>query len=90
MFLPLLYEFSVGTASATEVTPKYSDLLKGSGIEFIKGFVTSVQFEEKQIEIQTISNDNNNNNNNSEKKFLKFDKIVIAVGIQPKLDMIPG
>jgi NADH dehydrogenase FAD-containing subunit len=40
VFLPLLYELSVGNAAAAEVAPKYSTLLRDSGISFIQGAAT--------------------------------------------------
>jgi NADH dehydrogenase len=80
VFSPLLYELAVGSASAFEVSSKYSDLLRNTKVKFIKGFVKDIKFTDKICEISE----------NGIYKEIKFDQVVISVGIQPRLDLIPG
>ena len=78
IFLPLLYELSIGTANLLEVAPRYSDILQNTNIRYVKGSVTNINFIEKSAEI---------GNGTSE---ITFDDAVIAVGAKPRIDFIPG
>eukprot|EP01038_Epipyxis_sp_PR26KG_P004985 gene4985-6968_t len=80
VFLPLLYELAVGSASSVEVTPKYNDLLQNKPIKFLKGAVQAVNFSSNTLELLQGNKSN----------IFNYDKLIIAVGIQPKLDLIPG
>jgi NADH:ubiquinone reductase (non-electrogenic) len=82
VFLPLLYELSVGNAAATEVAPKYSTLLNNTSIKFLRGEATEVRFEDKSVSMKAFQSE--------EVTTLKYDQLVISVGIQPRLDIIPG
>ena len=55
-------------------------------MNFLRGYARSVDINEKTINIDII----NNKTLELSKTHLKFDKLVVAVGIQPKLDNIPG
>lgn len=77
VFLPLLYELAVGTASVSEVTPTYKSLLKGKKIRFLQTEVSNINVAQRSIE----TNDN---------RVLTFDQCIIGVGCQPRIDMIPG
>lgn len=85
VFLPLLYELAVGTASATEVAPKFSKLLRGSKVRRIKGLVSDLNFETKTCEYTRFDEENT-----ATKEKIIYDQLVLAVGIQPRSDMIPG
>jgi NADH:ubiquinone reductase (non-electrogenic) len=82
VFLPLLYELAVGTASSVEVAPRYESLLQGSKIKFIKAAVDSVDFEGKVCKLRGVQGE--------VPESLKFDQLVVSVGIQPRTDLIPG
>jgi NADH dehydrogenase len=88
VFLPLLYELAVGSASSSEVSPKYSDLLHNSKVKFIQGSVANVDFLNKSCTIMTQKNNSIDNNINV--NAFSFDQIIIATGIQPRIDLIPG
>lgn len=78
VFLPLLYELAIKTASEAEVAPKYDDLLKNSNIKFIKDAVKN---------IDPLTNKVIYSNNDKE---ICYDQIVLAVGSQPRIDIVPG
>ena len=82
VFLPLLYELAVGTASVVEVAPRYENLLKGSKINFVQGVVKSIQ--ENKVNIHQDLGDL------VESKELEYDQLVIATGAQPRVGSIPG
>jgi len=77
VFLPLLYELAINTASEIEVAPKYDELLKNSNIKFMKDIVKNIDPLTKKV---TYDND----------KEVCYDQIVLAVGSQPRLDIVPG
>lgn len=92
VFLPLLYELAVGTASQIEVAPKYESLLAGSNIKFLKTEVSNINFQNRTIELKAGSSNNNDhdNSNHDIPSTLKYDQLIIATGIQPRLDLING
>jgi len=77
IFLPLLYELAINTASEIEVAPKYDELLKKSNIKFMKDVVKSIDPLTKKVTYDTD-------------KEVCYDQIVLAVGSQPRLDIVPG
>lgn len=88
VFLPLLYELAVGTAAAIEVAPKYEDLLGGSNVKFVRAAVKSVDFTNNTCVLQppkavAATND-------PIPSSIQFDQLVLAAGIQPRSDLIPG
>lgn len=83
VFLPLLYELAVGKAPLAEVAPLYDDLLKGSKVKHIRGTVDDIDFERKVCMVSPSVSD-------SQPFELKFDRVVLAPGNQPRLDTIPG
>ena len=89
VFLPLLYELAVGTASQIEVAPKYVSLLDGSNIKFLKTEVTNIDFNNRTLELKTSPGQSIITNNNVPSS-LKYDQLIIATGIQPRLDLIDG
>lgn len=78
VFLPLLYELAVGSASISEVAPLYTELVKNTNIKFIQSSVDRIDTSNNEIQ---LSNGNDK---------IKYDKIVLAVGAQPRVDMITG
>ena len=78
VFMPLLYELSVGTATVMEVAPRYEQLLKDTSVEFIQGSVESIDTDSCVVNIDGRS------------KAINFDYVVIACGARPNMDIIPG
>jgi hypothetical protein len=78
IFLPLLYELAIGGASVLEVAPKYETLLKGSKVKFIQSSVSDIDLNNNQVILADTT------------RFIKYDQLVISVGAQPRLDLVPG
>jgi len=81
VFLPLLYELAVGSASEIEVAPMYCDLLSGSKVSHKQAFVTNVDFKEQKCKIRMVDD---------AEESINYDQLVLAVGSQPRLSLIPG
>lgn len=89
VFLPLLYELAVGTASQIEVAPTYNSLLAGSNIKFLKTEVSNIDFRNRTLVLKTSSSSSNHHSSDIPST-LKYDQLVIATGIQPRLDLVNG
>ena len=83
VFLPLLYELAVGTASVQEVAPKFSELLDKTSVKFVQGSVESVDLEKRQILTKSSTDE-------SREILVSYDKIVVACGAQPNVASVPG
>lgn len=79
VFLPLLYELAVGSASISEVAPKFESLVKGSRVKFVQAAVGDIDVSQNSVKLS-----------NSLVGAIKYDQLVIAVGAQPRADLIPG
>ena len=84
VFLPLLYELAVGTASVTEVSPLYEDLLEGSNIKFVKSNVTDIDIKGRKVHYSTSDTTSEQSN------AYEFDQCIIAAGTQPRSNLIVG
>jgi NADH dehydrogenase len=78
IFLPLLYELAIGGASVLEVAPKYETLLKGSKVNFIQSSVSDIDLNNNQVILADTTSS------------IKYDQLVLSVGAQPRLDLVPG
>lgn len=81
VFLPLLYELAVGSAAKVEVTPKYEDLLCKTRIKHVKASAFEIDFVKKSCLVS---------NSHGDEEWIPYSSLVIAVGIQPRMDIIPG
>lgn len=50
-FKPLLYEYFSGEMGAEEVWPRYDELLKGSGVIFVKDAVQSIDLQQRFVKV---------------------------------------
>ncbi|MEG3975699.1 NAD(P)/FAD-dependent oxidoreductase [Microcoleus sp. herbarium8] len=50
-FKPLLYEYFSGEMGAEEVWPRYEELLKGSGVIFVKDAVQSIDLQQREVKV---------------------------------------
>ena len=82
VFLPLLYELAVGSASTAEVCPRYDSLLQGSNVKFVRASVTDVNFKKNELKVVNPGTDATS--------AMRYDQLVLAVGAQPRLDLAPG
>ena len=79
VFLPLLYELAVGSASVAEVSPRYDSLVKGSRVKFVQASVSDIDLSKNMVNLKNGPVDS-----------ISYDQIVVAVGAQPRIDLVPG
>ena len=84
VFLPLLYDLTVGTASEAEVCPAYKDMLRGTGVRHVKSSFDC--FATPDLFSANITSAGSSTTN------LSFRASVVAVGATPQstLASIPG
>lgn len=78
MFMTQLHESATGTSDFEDVSVPICEILDGSGVEFIKGWVDRIDLEKKIVEI-----DNGVKN-------IHFRYLVVALGSEPEFYNIPG
>ncbi|MEL7245409.1 MAG: FAD-dependent oxidoreductase, partial [Cyanobacteria bacterium J06573_2] len=77
LFSPLLYELLTREMESWEIAPTYQDLLQDTGIRFYKATVSGIDTEQKKVELL----------NGPE---ISYDRLVLAMGGETPLDMVPG
>jgi len=77
LFSPLLYEILTGELQTWEIAPPFEELLKGTGIRFYQGAVSTIDLAEKRVELQ----------NGQE---IICDRLVLALGGETPLDLVSG
>jgi NADH dehydrogenase len=77
LFSPLLYELLTGELQTWEIAPPFSEILAGTGIRFYQGIVTDINIEEQRVHLQEGSE-------------IPYDRLVLALGGETPLDMVPG
>ncbi|MEM8780467.1 MAG: NAD(P)/FAD-dependent oxidoreductase [Cyanobacteria bacterium P01_G01_bin.49] len=77
LFTPLLYELITEELQTWEIAPPFEELLTDTGIRFHQGYVTSIDVENQQIQL-----DNHHS--------LHYDRLVLALGGKTPLDNFSG
>jgi NADH:ubiquinone reductase (non-electrogenic) len=77
VFLPLLYELLTGELQTWEIAPPYAELLANTGIRFHQAPVRGINIHTKKVHL----------GNEHE---LSYDRLVLALGGETPLDMVPG
>lgn len=77
VFTPLLYELLTGELQAWEVAPNFSEIFRNTNIRFCQGIVSGIDLEQQRVQLQ----------DNSE---IPYDKLVLALGGESPLDIVPG
>ncbi len=77
VFLPLLYELLTGELQTWEIAPPYAELLANTGIRFQQAPVRGINIHTKKVH---LGNENE----------LRYDRLVLALGGETPLDMVPG
>lgn len=100
VFLPLLYDLTMGTASEAEVCPFFEELLEGSGVRYIKAsfdrFSSNVDDKGPSEAVLTSVTEPRYGNEQDDSKGnvinLSFQASVVAVGATPQsiLASVPG
>lgn len=88
-FLPLLYELATGEASMEEVSPRFDTLLKDKNIEFKQASINSVNLAGKTVTISPAMS-RVDSVGDGDSIVIPFDRLVIAMGCAPAMDVVPG
>lgn len=77
LFSPLLYELLSGELQTWEIAPPFEEILAGTGVRFCQGVVTGVNVDEQRVQLQDGPE-------------INYDKLVLALGGETPLDIVPG
>ncbi|MFO5440189.1 MAG: NAD(P)/FAD-dependent oxidoreductase [Dolichospermum sp.] len=77
VFSPLLYELLTRELQTWEIAPPYSELLQGTGIQFYQSTVSAIDIHQQTVQL-------------ANKSELNYDRLVLALGGETLLDLVPG
>lgn len=77
LFSPLLYELLTGEMQSWEIAPPYEELLQNTGIRFCQAMISGVDTDQKRVYLQDGAE-------------ITYDRLVLALGGETPLDMVPG
>ncbi|MBE9005165.1 NAD(P)/FAD-dependent oxidoreductase [Fortiea sp. LEGE XX443] len=77
LFSPLLYELLTGELQTWEIAPPFAELLQGTGVRFYQAVVSGIDTDQQRVQLQ----------NGPE---IAYDRLVLALGGETPLDMVPG
>ncbi|OKH25107.1 NAD(P)/FAD-dependent oxidoreductase [Chroogloeocystis siderophila] len=77
LFSPLLYELLTGELQTWEIAPPFSEILAGTGVCFYQGSVTEINIDDQRVHLQEGAD-------------IPYDRLVLALGGETPLDMVPG
>ncbi len=79
LFTPFLYELVTGEMQEWEIAPTFTELLANTGIQFVQGVVTNIDFAAQQVEV-----------NIGQRSFLAYDRLVLAIGGETPMNLVAG
>ena len=77
LFSPLLYELLTGELQTWEIAPPFEELLQGTGVRFYQGFVSGIDIDQRRVNVH-------------EGPEIPYDRLVLALGGETPLDLVPG
>ncbi len=77
LFSPLLYELLTGELQSWEIAPPFTELLAGTGVRFYQSVVAGIDIQDQRVQLQ----------NGPE---IPYDRLVLALGGETPMDMVPG
>jgi len=77
LFSPLLYELLTGELQTWEIAPPFAELFQGTSIRFQQGVVSEISVDQQLVKLQDESE-------------IKYDRLVLALGGETTLDLVPG
>lgn len=77
LFSPLLYELVTGELQTWEIAPPFTELLANTDIRFCQNAVAEIDTQAKQVQLQ-------------DGPTLSYDYLVLALGGETPLDLVPG
>jgi demethylphylloquinone reductase len=77
LFSPLLYELLTGELQTWEIAPPFAEILQGTGVRFYQAVVAGIDTEQQRVHLE----------NGPE---IPYDRLVLALGGETPLDLVPG
>ncbi|WP_445633823.1 NAD(P)/FAD-dependent oxidoreductase [Nostoc sp. DSM 114161] len=77
LFSPFLYELLTGELQTWEIAPPFEELLQGTGVRFYQGVVSGIDIDQQRINLH-------------EGPEIPYDRLVLALGGETPLDLVPG
>ncbi len=77
LFSPLLYELLTGELQTWEIAPPFEEILSSTGVRFCQGVVTGIDIDQRRVQLQDGPE-------------ISYDKLVLALGGETPLDLVPG
>ena len=77
LFSPLLYELLTGELQTWEIAPPFEEILFSTGVRFCQGIVNGVDIDQRRVQLQDGPE-------------ISYDKLVLALGGETPLDLVPG
>lgn len=77
LFTPLLYELLTGELQTWEIAPPFQEILANTGVRFCQGVVAGIDIQEKLVHLH-------------DGPAFSYDRLVLALGGETPLDMVPG
>ncbi|BAZ91535.1 FAD-dependent pyridine nucleotide-disulfide oxidoreductase [Raphidiopsis curvata NIES-932] len=77
IFSPLLYELLTNELQTWEIAPSYQEILENTGVHFHQAKVSEVDTDNQQVKL-------------CDGKTLQYDRLVLALGSETNLDLVPG
>lgn len=77
LFSPLLYELLTGELQTWEIAPPFAEILAGTNVRFCQGVVAGINVDEQRVQLQDGLE-------------ISYDRLVLALGGETPLDMVPG
>jgi NADH dehydrogenase len=77
LFSPLLYELLTGELQTWEIAPPFVELLASTGVRFCQGEATEIDIYEQRVRLHDGIE-------------IPYDRLVLALGGETPLDMVPG
>ncbi|MFN6559138.1 MAG: NAD(P)/FAD-dependent oxidoreductase [Nostoc sp. ChiSLP01] len=77
LFSPFLYELLTGELQTWEIAPPFEELLQGTGVRFYQGVVSGIDIDQQQVNLH-------------EGPQIPYDRLVLALGGETPLDLVPG
>ncbi|MBN3894511.1 MAG: NAD(P)/FAD-dependent oxidoreductase [Nostoc sp. NOS(2021)] len=77
LFSPLLYELLTGELQTWEIAPPFEEILQGTGVRFYQGVVSGIDIDQQRVNVH-------------EGPEIPYDRLVLALGGETPLDLVPG
>ncbi|BBC24359.1 NAD(P)/FAD-dependent oxidoreductase [Pseudanabaena sp. ABRG5-3] len=79
LFTPFLYELITAEMQEWEIAPTFTELFADTGIQFMQGTVTNINFEAQQVEV-----------NIGQRSLVEYDHLVLAIGGETPMHFVAG